>query len=111
MAHYTENNAQGFTPTRPRAERIRFVSEYTGEHVLDTYLEHAERGGRSLSDLMSDIFNSSGQFADLFEFLPLAAQDRIGIYSDQTLAGPTSNPCSAPAVSLRRTRPTTSSRW
>lgn len=85
MAHYTENNAQGFTPTRPRAERIRFVSEYTGEHVLDTYLEHAERGGRSLSDLMSDIFNSSGQFnADLFEFRTTNSQlqIRVGIYSD-----------------------------
>ena len=85
MAHYTENNAQGFTPTRPRAERIRFVSEYTGEHVLDTYLEHAERGGRSLSDLMSDIFNSSGQFnADLFEFRTSNSQlqIRVGIYSD-----------------------------
>lgn len=85
MAHYTENNAQGFTPTRPRAERIRFVSEYTGEHVLDTYLEHAERGGRSLSDLMSDIFNSNGQFnADLFEFRTSNSQlqIRVGIYSD-----------------------------
>lgn len=85
MAHYTENNAQGFNPTRPRAERIRFVSEYTGEHVLDTYLEHAERGGRALSDLMSDIFNANGQFnADLFEFRTFNSQlqIRVGIYSD-----------------------------
>ena len=85
MAHFNENNAQGFTPTRSRAERIRFISEYTGEHVLDTYLEHAEKGGRTLPDLMGDIFNSSGQFnSDLFEFRTSNSQlqIRVGIYSD-----------------------------
>jgi len=85
MAHYTEDNSQGFTPTRPRAERIRFVSEYTGEHVLDAYLEHAEKGGRTLPDLMGDIFNTSGQFnADLFEFRTFNShlQIRVGIFSD-----------------------------
>ena len=85
MAHYTEDNSQGFNPTRPRAERIRFVSEYTGEHVLDTYLEHTEKGGRTLPDLMGDIFNTSGQFnADLFEFRTHNSQlqIRVGIYSD-----------------------------
>ena len=88
MSHVNESNPQGFNPTRPRAERIRFVSEYTGEHVLDSYLEHAERGGRTLSDLMSDIFNTSGQFnADLFEFRTNNSQlqIRVGIYSDASV--------------------------
>lgn len=88
MSHYTEDNSQGFNPTRPRAERIRFVSEYTGEHVLDTYLEHTEKGGRTLPDLMGDIFNTSGQFnADLFEFRTFNSQlqIRVGIYSDPNI--------------------------
>ena len=85
MAHTDTSNPQGFNPTRPRAERIRFVSEYTGEHNLDTYLEHTEKGGRTLPDLMGDIFNTSGQFnADLFEFRTFNSQlqIRVGIYSD-----------------------------
>jgi len=85
MAHTDTSNPQGFNPTRPRAERIRFVSEYTGEHNLDTYLEHTEKGGRTLPDLMGDIFNTNGQFnADLFEFRTSNAQlqIRVGIYSD-----------------------------
>lgn len=46
--------------TKPRSEQIRFESAATGSHVLDTYLEGAERGGRTLASLLSDIFNSSG---------------------------------------------------
>lgn len=56
--------------TRPTGEQLRFVSANTGEHVLDTYMENAEIGGRQLSQLLGDIFNSSnGTFdATIFTF-------------------------------------------
>ena len=57
------------TETRPTGEQLRFVSSATGEHILDTYLEAAEKGGRTLPDLLSDLFSNSGQFnASLFQF-------------------------------------------
>lgn len=46
--------------TRPSTEQLRFTSSKTGEQLLDTYLEAAERGNRSLPDLMADLFDSSG---------------------------------------------------
>lgn len=84
MAHGPTPSGSGFNLTRPRADRIKFVSEYTGEHVLDTYLEHAERGSRTLGDLLGDLFDTSGNFnADLFEFRQSsgAVQIRVGTYS------------------------------
>lgn len=58
------------TPTRPTGEQLRFVSANTGEHVLDTYLEAAEKGGRTLADMLDDLFDSTtGDFdGDLIEF-------------------------------------------
>ena len=91
MSHVTSSSGSGFNPTRPPADRIRFVSTYTGEHNLDTYLEHVERGGRSLSDLLSDLFNTSGDFnGDLFQFRQTSneIQVRVGTYtSGQPEAG------------------------
>lgn len=46
--------------TRPTGEQLSFVSSKTGTHVLDTYLEDAEKGSRELPDLLSDIWDSSG---------------------------------------------------
>jgi multidrug efflux pump subunit AcrA (membrane-fusion protein) len=75
--------------TRIRGEQLRFVSTNTGSHILDTYLEAAEVGGRSLADLLGDVFDASdGSFrADLFEFRenPSTAgelQFRVGDYVD-----------------------------
>ena len=50
--------------TRPTGEQLRFVSVNTGEHVLDTYMENAEIGGRQLSALLGDIFKSSDGLFD-----------------------------------------------
>jgi hypothetical protein len=75
--------------TRIRGEQLRFLSSSTGSHILDTYLEAAEVGGRSLADLLGDVFDDSdGSFrADLFEFRenPSTAgelQFRVGDYVD-----------------------------
>lgn len=46
--------------TRPVLEQVRFVSAQTGDHILDAYLEAAEKGGRTLADLMSDLFTEAG---------------------------------------------------
>ena len=56
--------------TRPIGEQLRFLSQNTGDHILDDYLEAAEKGGRTLTDLLSDIFaTSDGKFrSDVFQF-------------------------------------------
>ena len=46
--------------TKPSSEQIRFVSRNTGEHILDTYMEAAEKGGRTLPDMLDDLFNEQG---------------------------------------------------
>jgi len=43
--------------TRPVGEQVRFESSKTGSHVLDSYLEAAEMGGRTLSSLLEQLFN------------------------------------------------------
>lgn len=73
--------------TRPSGEQLRFASAATGEHVLDDYLEAAEKGGRTLPDLLDDLFNSSGVFnADLFQFrvntTSRLLQYRVGVFVD-----------------------------
>lgn len=75
--------------TRPTGEQLRFVSSATGEHILDTYLENAEKGGRTLSDLMSDIFESNGDFAaDNFQFriddTTRKYQVRVGVFANNS---------------------------
>ena len=73
--------------TRPTSEQIRFRSQYTGDHVLDTYLESAEKGGRSIPDLLDDLFDGAGAFrGDQFEFRYEPSADelqvRIGTFAD-----------------------------
>lgn len=46
--------------TRPTGDQLRFNSSSNGEQILDTYLEAAEKGGRTLGDLLDDLFSSSG---------------------------------------------------
>ncbi|WP_138465347.1 hypothetical protein [Poseidonocella sp. HB161398] len=49
--------------TRPITDQLRFLSQATGEHVLDTYLEACERGGRTLPDILTDVWDAAtGQF-------------------------------------------------
>lgn len=55
--------------TKPRAEQIRFVSDETGAHILDEYIEQAERGGMTIGDLLDILFDSSGNIQiGLFQF-------------------------------------------
>jgi len=63
--------------TRPTGEQLRFVSVNTGEHILDTYMENAEIGGRQLSALLGDIFKSSDGLFDptIFTFQVDAADN------------------------------------
>jgi len=72
----------------PTGEQLRFVSAFTGEHNLDTYLEAAQIGGRTLSDLMDDLFTpGTGVFnGTLFQFRVNPAdfqlQTRAGVFGD-----------------------------
>ena len=75
------------TPTRPRLEQIRFTSSKTGTHNIDTYLESAEIGNRTLASLLADLFdeNSNGDFrSDIFDFRSNDGllQFRVGTYLD-----------------------------
>lgn len=45
--------------TRPQADQLRFFSSTTGEHIIDAYLEEAERGSRRLGELMADLFDAT----------------------------------------------------
>ncbi len=55
--------------TRPIGEQLRFMSVKTGAHILDDYLEASEKGNRTLSDMLGDLFDSSGVFqSNLFQF-------------------------------------------
>ena len=54
---------------KPRTDQIRFMSSANGETILDAYIEACEKGGRSIGDLLSDLFDASGYFrSDIFEF-------------------------------------------
>lgn len=71
--------------TRPKLEQVEFRSARTGSHSLDSYLESAEYGNRTLPDLLGDIFASNGEMRDdLFEFrvdpTTYALQTRRGLY-------------------------------
>lgn len=45
------------------------MSSANGEVILDAYIEACEKGGRTIGDLLSDLFDASGYFrSDIFEF-------------------------------------------
>lgn len=76
--------------TRPTGEQLRFRSANTGDHVLDTYLESAEIGGRALNDLLDDLFDpaNNGTFrTNNFEFRFDAATDKIQFRIGQFASG------------------------
>lgn len=75
--------------TKPRTDQLRFRSSANGEIILDAYLEAAEKGGRALGDLLSDIFDpDTGTFrSEIFDFRedplnPGVLQFRVGDYAD-----------------------------
>ena len=74
--------------TRPTGDQLRFNSSVNGEIILDTYLEDAEMGGRTLGDLMADIFDANGDYrSDLFQFRedpanPGMFQVRVGSFTN-----------------------------
>ena len=73
--------------TRPTADQLSFRSSANGVQNLDGYLEAAELGGRRLGDLLSDLFDSTGQFAnDAFQFRVNSStrqlQVRVGTFTD-----------------------------
>jgi hypothetical protein len=55
----------GYQITRPEGDQLNFVSSKTGSHVLDQYLEDAERGTKSLGDLIDLLFDAAGNLRAL----------------------------------------------
>ena len=49
-----------FVRTTPFGTDVLFKSSTTGEHELDAYLESAEKGGRTLGELIDQAFDDSG---------------------------------------------------
>lgn len=76
--------------TKPRAEQVRFISDKTGPHILDEYIEACERNGIPLSALIDQLFDVDGNFQQgLFSFRIKDAgggnyqlQYRVGTYVD-----------------------------
>ena len=54
--------------TRVPSEQLNFRSANTGTHLLDTYLEDAEKGGLTLSELLSKLFDDATGNIDTFTF-------------------------------------------
>lgn len=73
--------------TQPTGEQLRFRSANTGDHILDTYFEACEIGGRPIYDLLDDIFDVNGVFdSSMFEMrfkgTTGTVQWRIGTFAD-----------------------------
>jgi chemotaxis protein histidine kinase CheA len=54
--------------TRVPSEQLNFRSANTGTHLLDTYLEDAEKGGLTLAQLMGKLFDDATGNIDTFDF-------------------------------------------
>ena len=54
--------------TRVPSEQLNFRSQNTGTHLLDTYLEDAEKGGLTLSSLLGKLFDDATGDIDAFTF-------------------------------------------
>ena len=54
--------------TRPTADQLRFNSAANGESVLDDYMEAVEKGGRSLPDLLDELFDGLGALKNFVDF-------------------------------------------
>ena len=55
--------------TRPVGDQLAYNSSANGVQILDTYLENAELGGRSIGDLLADLFDNTGVFrSSIFQF-------------------------------------------
>jgi hypothetical protein len=99
--------------TRPTGEQIRFLSQYTGDHILDDYMEAAEKGGRTLPDMLADIFDAStGVFrGDIFQFRVSNGnlEVRVGDYPDAesgwASAGSVIGPQGDPGITVAPTPP------
>ena len=64
--------------TRVPSEQLTFRSAATGEHLLDTYLEDAELGGLRLDQLLSKLFNASGNITAFeFQFVSTAGSESL----------------------------------
>jgi hypothetical protein len=51
--------------TRPTGDQLLFESSKTGAHILDAYLEDAEKGPRTLGSLLADLFTDTGLLRQL----------------------------------------------
>lgn len=82
------------SPTRVPSEQIKFRSTLTGEHSLDIYLEDAELGGKTLAQLLAQLY-------DAVTGTPLAGQINayfLGPRSSDPATDGSGNPLVAGAV-------------
>ena len=81
-----------FTQTKPFGEDVVFRSSTTGEHDLDVYLESAERGGKTLAEMMAIVFTPEGNpnftvgNTELLVQQAEDARDQAGVYAADALA-------------------------
>lgn len=98
-----------FQVTRPTGDQLRFESSKTGNHVLDDYLEAAEKGNRTLGDMLNDLFDPvTGLLRDLATPQDLAnaiVDAQIAAGQAQTSAGQASTSASQAAASAASVNP------
>ncbi len=65
-------------------EQVRLVSTHSGSHILDTYIEESEKGGRTLPDLLDDLFLPDGTLAVNLEmrYNGPNIEYRYGVFTD-----------------------------
>jgi hypothetical protein len=69
----------GYQTTRPKGEQVLFTSSRTGDHVLDQYLEDAELGNKTLSELLLVLFDEDGGLRNVIFGIRLGANREIEI--------------------------------
>ena len=53
-------NVMATRDTQPRSDNVRFLSSRSGTHILDTYLEAAEIGGKTIGDILAGLTDANG---------------------------------------------------
>lgn len=55
----------GYQVTRPDADQVKITSAKTGEWILEDYIQNAEKGTKTIGQLLDDLFNPDGTLRTL----------------------------------------------
>jgi microcystin-dependent protein len=79
--------------TRPDSDQLKFTSSKTGDWILEDYLESAEIGNKTLSNLLSLIFDTSGTpLASLSADNAAVSSAKLALFEEKFLGSKSSVP-------------------